>query len=77
MRHTVDAGTPVIIEILAGPILRDRRIEHTRSSTRRLVRFGDRTGRDERSTSPASPSMSHRFHHFDPVALEIPISAAT
>ena len=38
---------------------------------------GHGCGVEERSSSPRSPSSRWRFTHFDAVAREIPISAAT
>jgi hypothetical protein len=57
--------------------LRSRRIVSIRSMSHRGVAVGCRRGVEDRSRSPRSPKRRYRFTHFDAVAREIPISAAT
>jgi hypothetical protein len=76
-RWTVEAGTPRIGPIRAGPSLRSRRSSQMRFSMSVGVRCGVVRGRLARSYSPASPSAHQRRTHLWAVVREMPISSAT
>lgn len=54
-----------------------RRSSSIRATVSPVVAPGCRAGVDERSSRPSSPNWWYRFTHFDAVAREMPISAAT
>lgn len=65
-RQIVAAGTPVRADRYTGPCRVLRRRRQIRSSTLAAVRRGDRRGREDRSTSPASPSSHQRRNTTSP-----------
>lgn len=73
-RCTVDAATPTIPPIRAGPNRRARRNPTIRASTSGGVRRGCDRATDERSISPAGPCACQRRHA---VVRDTPICAAT
>jgi hypothetical protein len=68
---TVDAARPTSKAMLSAPHGRLRRRRSTLRPIWRGVRFGHRCGRDDRSSSSASPSMTYRFATCSPSGIDL------
>ena len=77
LRVTVRSASPVAAAARTGPARNRRRASTTRCPTAGLHRPGERCGREDRSTKPASPSSSKRPTHFRTYPRDAPISLAT
>jgi hypothetical protein len=62
--------------LISAAVNRSRRRIAIASTRSPLVAWGERQGRDERSTSPASPSARKRATHFDAVRALTPTASA-
>ena len=72
---TVDSGIPSVSAI-SGPLKRSRRRQATSCSRSGSVRPGTRSGAEERSSSPASPSRRKRAIHLQALRSLTPAASA-